>query len=145
MRRLERLAIIVLVGWILLYLSYFTRPLYWDSLVDGLDSRWASHAWDSYTKWLQLLLVNLLVAGYAFVDAPRHRLRRWLWVSLAFTCGAFGWVAYLLAVISSKYDSGEQPRRTWCKCGYDLRGNMSGVCSECGEAVRSSVGQGERG
>jgi len=26
-----------------------------------------------------------------------------------------------------------------CSCGYDLTGNVSGVCPECGMAIRNSV------
>jgi hypothetical protein len=28
-----------------------------------------------------------------------------------------------------------RPRPGFCKCGYDLSGNISGVCPECGERV----------
>lgn len=27
----------------------------------------------------------------------------------------------------------------WCECGYDLRGNSSGVCPECGKAVLNAA------
>lgn len=36
-----------------------------------------------------------------------------------------------------------RPRRITpghCQCGYDLRGNVSGVCPECGTAVTSTPG-----
>lgn len=48
------------------------------------------------------------------------------------TAPAIGIINFALG----KYFTGLVRREGFCKCGYDLTGNISGVCPECGAPVK---------
>lgn len=55
-----------------------------------------------------------------------------LWIPLAAT----------LIVIAILHHMGQATKRDQCaKCKYDLTGNLSGVCPECGSRIGNDVGQ----
>jgi hypothetical protein len=76
--------------------------------------------------------------------APSRHLRaKWL-PSIRTRPGRWGvlvpfWMPFLLVAIPTAYlwhlDRRRFPRGHCQRCGYDLTGNVSGVCPECGEKV----------
>ena len=83
------------------------------------------------TRWLLLLALVAGVAGAGYVAAPVFR-KTWPLALTAFAAaGAYAGVRF------ARYARAELPaerrRRGLCvACGYDLRGNVSGACPECG-------------
>jgi hypothetical protein len=56
------------------------------------------------------------------------------------------WVACVIigTTLLCKIDSRRRLGANHCQqCGYDLTGNTSGVCPECGEAIRAGAGDGQ--
>ncbi len=52
------------------------------------------------------------------------------------------WVPFLLAGVTTSmllYRDRRYPPGHCCKCGYDLTGNVSGLCPECGQATRTGA------
>ncbi len=76
-------------------------------------------AWRGMARWLVVAVT--VVASWAILLAFRKTIRRVLWRVLR--------------------DHGI-PCCT--SCGYDLTGNVSGICPECGEALRPDGKEGER-
>ncbi|HOW71952.1 MAG TPA: hypothetical protein PKY77_15240 [Phycisphaerae bacterium] len=70
----------------------------------------------------------------ALIGIARIAATPWSWqhvddtLSLAVFLGAFGSTAVLLCLDFRR----QYPPGCCCKCGYDLTGNLSGVCPECG-------------
>ncbi len=83
-------------------------------------------------------------------DEPRLRYWRnysWSWAWLpevnnpagSITCPL--WVPFIIVLVPTAYlfyRDRRHPRGHCQKCGYDLQGNVSGVCSECGTEVERS-------
>ena len=56
------------------------------------------------------------------------------WLVVPWWILAFFWLLlYIAAFIAARYDR----RLNVCRCGYDLTGNVSGRCPECGRPVAS--------
>ena len=78
------------------------------------------------TTMLGLLMGTAI--GSLFIH---HGLRFDPYLLLAVGCGSLvSSIAYTLLM-----RSGEPGHTRYCRCGYDLTGNISGVCPECGETI----------
>lgn len=147
MRAIDRIAIVICVAVILSPLSaYFSG--YVVELIQSrfeISDRAAIYWMDNIPRMVMWLLVNLMVAAWIFVDAPRHRISRPVWVALALTAGIWGLVVYLLRVLIVKYETGQHFHPMCPECGYDLYGIPRAKCPECGSSAvtteRSAEGQ----
>lgn len=55
---------------------------------------------------------------------------------------AFVFGAIYVGIRNQREDAARSPGARPCwKCGYDLRGNVSGRCPECGEPVQAALGE----
>lgn len=92
----------------------------------------------------------LVLLGAAAIAASRSRIRRRKWLVVAIVFVLFGQffvpllnllglpVAFWLASNRSQKDATEGAP-TCMKCDYDLTGNVSGICPECGTPTESCV------
>jgi hypothetical protein len=97
-------------------------------------------------KGMRTILLAVLFAGMVslnFVDVPRHRSLVTVYVScmilLLFLFGVLQGVVFIQSVREGYNDAerDERIRRGLCLgCGYNLRGNTSEVCPECGRAIK---------
>jgi len=80
-----------------------------------------------------LYLLAMLVAGLVMEVLPEFG-----FLLVLYTAGLF--ILYLVPELRGyfKFRTEMQRRMSGCclGCGYDLRGNTSGVCPECGRAIR---------
>jgi hypothetical protein len=74
-----------------------------------------------------------LVAGLVFVSAPVPD-GLWLVAAMVVAAVAVACAAWWHGVRPDELRLSRFVRGQCERCGYDLRGNVSGVCPECGEA-----------
>ena len=61
--------------------------------------------------------------------SPTHAIPLWPFILFSFAWGLYPFIPQY-----KRWQSHEYERQGRCiKCGYDLTGNVSGVCPECGE------------
>ena len=66
-----------------------------------------------------------------------------IWLPVAFNVGSGWavhiplWIPFLVFAFPTfiLWRRGKAPLPNHCKCGYDLTGNLSGICPECGDAI----------
>lgn len=93
------------------------------------------------STWLLTILVYSALQAILFVRAVR-------WDGVIFGSDDAGVMAFLLLMLFSpagpllaavvtgvESPAGAQLAPGHCPCGYDLTGNTSGVCPECGERI----------
>lgn len=116
------------------------------------EVRAATGFWSAVHRHLRVLVFSLVlvVAGGAavvFAVVMACLLPTWLGLPLAGLLGIAGGSVILLSslfsitgvcliVIETIWGPTEFPAGRCQKCGYNLRGNTSGVCPECGTAVQ---------
>lgn len=84
-----------------------------------------------------------MVSGLLFLFAPAAAfiISEWYpmpWVGTLLFSGCMVWIAGIVGVplamiIVSDWAREPAPPSICAECGYDLRGNTTGVCPECGE------------
>ncbi len=107
-----------------------TSPLGTFEVAEGFPDRWtvSTSAWGLSRPRVRAATSRSTLVGTALVFP--------LWI----LCATFGIASF---VIRKRRTAGESIERC-ASCGYDLTGNESGVCSECGkEIARSTVELGE--
>ena len=75
-----------------------------------------------------------------FIDPPGEQdwlsLPTWHWGSCAFAFVPLWWLLVVVGVPTGVlWRRDRRPRPGHCRCGYDLTGNKSGQCPECGRAA----------
>lgn len=88
--------------------------------------------------WALFVLFSFMFVIYQLVDVvPYPHMRRdWLIGSLIIGGAALGFLWLALSFRRQATRLRERLRNGHCvSCGYDLTGNISGVCPECGEPV----------
>jgi len=107
------------VGWHSNYRPLCQEPVLGFTLFGDLDS----HPTNYYSPVVQARVVS---EAYGIVGIP-------LWLVVAGSGGL--WAAQLLVWVKRH---GRKKPGCCRACGYDLRGNVSGVCPECGGEVKES-------
>ena len=80
------------------------------------------------------------VKGWVVAPGSFGLVRWWPYIN-SFSSGAYLWVPlwipFLLIAIPTviAWRRDRRPKPGHCRCGYDLTGNVSGVCPECGEVT----------
>ena len=84
--------------------------------------------------FIVMLTLTAVGAGVLWLDI---RLRRDIVLASVMT-GVLALTCRLAASLRARYDTRQRYRHGHCqKCGYDLTGNESGVCPECGMAIEA--------
>lgn len=83
---------------------------------------------------LRLVMAAMLIA-YFVAGGARGALRR-LWLVVVILCAVVACGEYV-AWRRGQREAARMGRGQCTACGYDLTGNVSGVCPECGSAIAS--------
>jgi ABC-type enterochelin transport system permease subunit len=136
-KAIERIAIVLCIATVLRYVSSLFAGRFAEFLKEsyGFSDHMAIFWMGEVPRLVTWLLVNVMIAGWIFVDAPRHRISRPVWVALGLATGVLGLAVYLLRVLVGKHESGLHLHPTCRHCGYDLHGMHSDRCPECGTST----------
>ncbi len=108
------------------FLNQLVRVEVWDGCTTIQVTKRSTHSpgfdW-SYGE-LQVVRQNGLLASYGYLKTPL-----WLPFFLSATYPA-------ISLVLGRLRRYRRRKRGWCiGCGYDLTGNLSGTCPECGERI----------
>ncbi len=105
----------------------------------GLHNLWRPMGLDGEFKFIWRRKITRDDSSHSGRYSVRSFVRTWIIMPLWIPFLAFG-IFPAIAFARGPFRRWRQPGDGYCiRCGYDLTGNVSGVCPECGSPVSSTI------